>query len=283
MCGNETFVDDVVFRLTFNTRESMNSGVNDIINTIINTGKCGISYNSSISTKYIQITDIMSTGFKVGSILRGIYTRKGGATYYINITFYGMRQYEVKKYNITLTVLTSLINFINEKDISYEIVELGIVTDFRDAFDKFLVVAVRKAPNCKYNSLKKIERDKQFKGSFYVEAFNPKQRKYALKYGVLFDKQLRDYSVKNIDKVSSLTRFKLKIQPRWFITKTLSKKAIEKLLNSYKIIKFTTLKHKEVFAKSEIINVDKVNGGTCCVIDMSNVEKFIKDVCKIEI
>lgn len=155
--------------------------------------------------------------------------------YYINITFSGLKRYDEKLDEITKKVLYSVYAFLHTKNIEYTNNAADIYLDIKVPFEKILSLCIKKVPSVKYN--KPNEEQEKIDVNYIEKVTDTNYNKTALR-GYWYNKG------KRAKLKYPLTRFELKLQPKYFYRYGFSIEAMEKALDRYYVLFFQNIDEK---------------------------------------
>ena len=174
-------------------------------------------------------------------IVTGCYKKKNPKIsgyylqYYINITFSGLRRYDEKLDELTKNVLYSVYAFLHTKNIEYTNNAADIYLDIKAPFENIVSLCIKKAPSVKYN---KPNEEQEKININYVEKVSPTNYNKTALRGYWYNKGKRAKLKYN------LTRFELKLQPKYFYRYGFSLEAMEKALDRYYVLFFQNIEEK---------------------------------------
>ena len=175
-------------------------------------------------------------------IVTGCYKKKNPKIsgyylqYYINITFSGLRRYDEKLDELTKNVLYSVYAFLHTKNIEYTNNAADIYLDIKAPFENIVSLCIKKAPSVKYN---KPNEEQEKININYVEKVSPTNYNKTALRGYWYNKAKRAKLKYN------LTRFELKLQPKYFYRYGFSLEAMEKALDRYYVLFFQNIDEKQ--------------------------------------
>lgn len=175
-------------------------------------------------------------------IVTGCYKKKNPKAtgyypqYYINITFSGLRRYDEKLDEITKDVLYSVYAFLHTKEILYTNTAADIYLDIKAPLKNIVSLCVKKAPSVKYN---KPNEEQEKININYVEKVSPTNYNKTALRGYWYNKGKRAKLKYN------LTRFELKLQPKYFYKYGFSLESMEKALDKYYVLFFQNIDEKQ--------------------------------------
>ncbi len=168
-------------------------------------------------------------------IVTGCYKKKNPKAsgyylqYYLNITFSGLKRYDDKLDELTKKVLYSVYAFLHTKNIEYINIAADIYLDIKAPFENILSLCIKKAPSVKYN--KPNEEQEKINIKYIENVSKTNYNKTALR-GYWYNKG------KRAKLKCHLTRFELKLQPKYFYRHGFSLEAMEKALDRYYVLFF---------------------------------------------
>lgn len=175
-------------------------------------------------------------------IVTGCYKKKNPKAtgyylqYYINITFSGLKRYDEKLDEITKDVLYSVYAFLHTKEILYTNTAADIYLDIKAPLKNIVSLCIKKAPSVKYN---KPNEEQEKININYVEKVSPTNYNKTALRGYWYNKGKRAQLKYN------LTRFELKLQPKYFYRYGFSLEAMEKALDRYYVLFFQNIDEKQ--------------------------------------
>lgn len=199
---------------------------------------------------YIEKTEILSLNKyfvyhnkkTIFGMVTGCYKKKNPKAigyylqYYINITFSGLKRYDEKLDEITKDVLYSVYAFLHTKNIEYTNTCADIYLDIKVPLENILSLCIKKAPSVKYN---KPNEEQEKININYVEKVSPTNYNKTALRGYWYNKGKRAKLKYN------LTRFELKLQPKYFYRYGFSLEAMEKALDRYFVLFFQNIEEKQ--------------------------------------
>ncbi len=199
-----------------------------------------------IYSNNITVATINTGVFRAGSHANNDYAMK----YYINIKFAGLKKYndvlDASSHNCLLMICA----YLNTRGIVFKLTELDVCIDAECAYENILAVCTKKSPKTHYHEL--ID-DQVYATTTYIEKIVAQKRDKAVLRAYTYDKSHKE-------KLSSkITRFEVKLQPKYFNKYGFSIKAIEKALNRYHVMFFENIeeKHSKIEAYDRYKSVQK--------------------------
>ena len=168
-------------------------------------------------------------------VVTGCYRKKNPKAsgyyfqYYLNIEFSGLKRYDESLDEITKNVLYSVYAFLHTKNIEYINTAADIYVDIKCPIENILSLCVKKVPSVKYHKLDELQEktninyiekvaEKKYNKTALRGYWNNKGKRAKLKY--------------------HLTRYELKLQPKYFYRHGFSLESMEKALDRYYVLYF---------------------------------------------
>lgn len=184
-----------------------------------------------IYSNKITVATINTGVFRSGSHDNNDYAMK----YYINIKFAGLKKYNKTLDKASHNCLLMICAYLNTRGIGFKLTELDVCIDAECAYDNILAVCSKKSPKTHYHEL--ID-DQVYATTTYIEKIVAQKRDKAVLRAYTYDKSHKE-------KLSNkITRFEVKLQPKYFNKYGFSIKAIEKALNRYHVMFFENTEEK---------------------------------------
>lgn len=203
-------------------------------------------YNLKYKKRYTRFASIEQQRYYKRRILFGIVTgcyrikNPYGIgfifQYYINIKFAGLKSYNEDLDKLTKNILYSVFAFLHTREIDYTITSTDIYIDMMCPFENILGLCVKKAPSVNYYELNKEQEKINLN---YIEEIQKKNWNLATQRAYWYDKG------KKAELSYSLTRFELKLQPKYFYRYGFNIESIQMALNRYYILYFKNIKEKQ--------------------------------------
>lgn len=156
--------------------------------------------------------------------------------YYLNITFAGLKRYDDALDELTKNVLYSIYAFLHTKNIEYINTAADVYLDIKCPIDNVLSLCVKKAASVKYYKLNEVQEKTNIN---YIEKVAEKKYNKTALRGYWYNK------AKRAKLKYHLTRFELKLQPKYFYRYGFSLEAMEKALDRYLILYFDNVDEKQ--------------------------------------
>lgn len=191
----------------------------------------------SIYTFYTAGTQIVE--LKTGSFLSGHHSdKKRYLIYYISIEIAGLKRYDAKIDKLSVYSLARVAAYLNTKMIAFEINSLDVYVDMQHPFALTYTFCNKKASGVKYYH---IYEPQPYASTIYIEKYDHTHKR-VMKRAYLYDKSIKE---KNINR--SITRFELKLQPRFFSKfNNFFWSELRDELDRYHILFFNTIEEKNM-------------------------------------
>ncbi len=248
MKQHETNIDTVAFQMDFEKAEDQRRKLSLLcqwVTTIRELGKLEQDKSSKFIIKY----DVYFAGTIILTIHSGFTTKTNEVTgeivkklYYIRIRFAGLKSHKQRQDEASFKALMTICAFLNTTRSKFRMVELDIAIDTHCSFDNILAICVNKSGSTTYNQ---IGHKQYYKGSIpttYIEKYrNEQEANNAVLRAYLYNKSVKD------GLYSSITRFELKLQNRFFLQYGFSEKSIMEAINRYCVMYFESVKQKSQY------------------------------------
>ncbi len=192
--------------------------------------------NLSIYTFFTAGTKILE--LKTGSYLSGHYrNKKRYPIYYISIEIAGLKRYDATTDKLSLDSLVRVAAYLNTNMIDFNINSLDVYVDMQCPFAFTYAFCNKKASGVKYYH---VYEPQYHLSTIYIEKYN-RTHKRVMKRAYLYDKSAKEGNIN-----SSITRFELRLQPRFFSRfNHFFWSELRNELDRYHILYFPTLEEKE--------------------------------------
>jgi hypothetical protein len=167
---------------------------------------------------------------------------------YVALEFAGLKSYNHSLDQTARYSLKRVVGYLNSSSINWKITELDIFLDVMCKLKHIYAFCNTKAPNVLYHGVDSVQKYKD--ETEYIEMFeSEEQMNEATKRAYFYDKGLKYY--KNFCKklAYDITRFELKLQPKFFTYHECSIDNIKKALDKYSILAF-----EDLSIKSKLLN-----------------------------
>lgn len=283
-----TFIDTVALQLDFTNAEEQRRKLS-LLCQWVTIRELGILKQRENSTSYIIKYDVMFGGSILFTIHSGFTTRRNKFTgevieqYYIRIRFAGLKSHKQKQDDASINALMTVCAFLNTTRTKLRLVELDIAIDIDCKFDNILALCLNKASKTTYNEVGNKQFYKEVPTSYIEKYRNKQEANNAVLRSYLYDKSAKEALLG-----SSITRFELKLQNRFFIRYGFSEKSILDAMNRYYVMYFDSV-HRQVQycnvlnnfkitpREIEIFGIDKYRLSADKII----IKEFIKKVLSV--
>lgn len=244
MIKHETHIDTVALQLDFNSAENQRDKLN-LLKQWIRNKELGFLEMNTNSLLQINKYDLLSRGRKLLTIHSGstrIKNKLNGnwiTKYYIRIRFAGLKSYNKLFDEGSYYCLMTICAWLNTTRTNFRLVELDIAIDVNSNFYNVLVVCINKSPNVSYNRLGSIQYYDLIPTTYIEDYKNVRQRKESVLRAYLYDKSAKERLN------STITRFELKLQNRFFLKNEFDTKSIINAFDRYYVMYFEDEKEKE--------------------------------------
>lgn len=167
---------------------------------------------------------------------------------YVSLEFAGLQSYNHSLDQIARYSLKKIVGFLNSSSINWKITELDIFLDVMCKLKNIYAFCNTKAPNVLYHGVDSVQKYKD--ETEYIEMFeSEEQMNEATKRAYVYDKGLKYYKKFCKKLAYDITRFELKLQPKFFTYDECSIDNIKKALDKYSILAF-----EDLSIKSKLLN-----------------------------
>ena len=180
-----------------------------------------------------KIIATVSTGlFNTGSYINNEFRTK----YYVGIKFAGLMKYKENVDNASNGILLAICAYLNSRSIIFKLTELDVCIDVECAYENILAVCTKKSPKTHYHALTD---DQVYATTSYIEKIEPQKRDKAVLRAYTYNKSHKE-------KLSNkITRFEIKLQPKYFSKYGFSIDNIQKAFDRYYVMYFNDIEEKE--------------------------------------
>lgn len=241
MKQHETNIDTVALQLDFEKAEDQRRKLSLLCQwvTIRELGKLEQDKSSKFIIKY----EVFFAGTVIFTIHSGFTSKADGLTgekglYYIRIRFAGLKSHRQRQDEASFRALMTICAFLNTTRSKFRMVELDIAIDTFCNFDNILAICVNKSGKTTYNE---IGHKQYYKGipTTYIEKYrNSNEADNAVVRSYLYEKSEKE------GLYTSITRFELKLQNRFFLQYGFSEKSIMEAMNNYYVMFFDSIQKK---------------------------------------
>ncbi len=244
----QTNIDSVALQIDFEKTEEQRNKLSLLCLwvTTRGLGKLEQDKNSKFITKY----DVYFGGTIIFTIHSGFTSKENSLTgeieglNYIRIRFAGLKSHKQKQDEASFNALMTICGWLNTTRTKYRMVELDVAIDTFCSFDNILAICVNKSGKTTYNEIghKQYYRDVP---TSYVEKYGKeKEANNAVLRSYLYNKSVKEGLLG-----SSITRFELKLQNRFFLKYGFSEKSIMEAMNRYYVMYFDSIQKKNQYIR----------------------------------
>lgn len=253
---HNTYIDTIGIQVDLDSKDEQKELLNSMYVYLKKNNKLYIEHEDKVVKKgrrtivnkevYIRYKGKTMATIRTGSFRSGSYFRNDFKDmFYINITFAGLKSYNEKLDEVSISTLFSIVGYLNTRMIRLKLTELDIVIDTKCAFEYILALCVKKSSRTKYFTFS----DRQpCIGTTYIEKIEKKKLNSTYYRAYSYDKRKKEREVKKHYIKYDITRFELKIQNRYFHKYGFDLNVIEKVLDKYYVMYF----------KDKDVRVDKI-------------------------
>lgn len=241
---HETNIDTVAVQMDFEKAEEQRRKLSLLCQWVTIRGLGRLEQDKS--SKYVIKYNVYFAGTIIFTIHSG-FTRKAddltgeNRLYYIRIRFAGLKSHKQKYDDTSFNALMTVCGWLNTTITKYRMVELDVAIDTFCSFDNILAICVNKSGKTTYNE---IGHKQYYKGipTTYIEKYrNSNEADNAVVRSYVYDKSAKE------DLCSSITRFELKLQNRFFLEYGFTEKSIMETINRYYVMYFESAKQKSQY------------------------------------
>lgn len=241
---HETNIDTVALQLDFDKAEEQRRKLSLLCQWVTIRGLGRLEQDKS--SKFIIKYDVYFAGTIIFTIHSGFTSKADSLTgekglYYIRIRFAGLKSHKQKYDDTSFNALMTVCGWLNTTITKYRMVELDVAIDTFCSFDNILAICVNKSGKTTYNE---IGHKQYYKGipTTYIEKYrNSNEADNAVVRSYVYDKSAKE------DLCSSITRFELKLQNRFFLEYGFTEKSIMETINRYYVMYFESAKQKSQY------------------------------------
>lgn len=242
---NSTTVDTIGLRIDLNSVIEQRAIQSDLLNFMAQSKSVYISYKdyyyglgeSEFNREYF-INSLRTT---IATIYTGFFSTINHMSkllekrYYINIKFAGLKRYNKLVDDASYDFLLRVCAYLNTRKIAFDLTELDVCIDMQCQFKNVLSVCIQKSPKTKYYGLNEIQ---PFRTTSYLEMIEKEKLDRAVLRAYTYDKAYKEKLP------YPLTRFEVKLQPKYFNKHGFDIESIEKVLNRYCVMYFEDIETK---------------------------------------
>lgn len=245
MKQHETNIDTVAFQMDFEKAEDQRRKLTLLCQwvTIRGLGKLEQDKSSKFIIKY----EVFFAGTVIFTIHSGFTSKADGLTgekglYYIRIRFAGLKSHKQRQDEASFNALMTICAFLNTTRSKFRMVELDVAIDTFCNFDNILAICVNKSGKTTYNEIGHKQYYKCVPTTYIEKYRNSNESDNAVVRSYLYDK-----SEKNGLIGTSITRFELKLQNRFFLQYGFNTQSIINAMNKYYVMYFESAEQKSQY------------------------------------
>lgn len=252
----DSYVDSIALRIDFVDKEYREVVFRQLSNFVKEKKIVAIQYDNENSTKYRQVTNLLSSNTIIAKITRSAYTYDNHNLpspiqhYYLAISFFGMKRYDEKIDEKSMLLLKNIVAYLNTNNVSFSLTQLDIAVDIKQNTNNLLAVCINRKAKTQYHQLgtfdsfgKNIQTNS---GTFEIEKFESIQKQNnVMKRAYLYDKRKKEIIKANNDMGFELSRFEVSFQNRFFLQNEVSVNSFLQALKDYKLFYFESIVQKE--------------------------------------
>lgn len=233
-----TIVDTVKLQADFHTALEQRDILEALLSTLSTTGRLRIQQkNHPTNTNNLVFKRdyfIYSHGTTIATITTGAFNERNhtiGYTtkYYISVKLAGLCRYNEIIDAMSKYCLLKICAFFNTYAIAFKLTELDVCLDMECEFHHLLALCVKKSPKTDYYRLRDMQ---TYADTTYIEKIPYKKLEKAVLRAYLYNKSHKERLCQKI------TRFELKLQPKYFHKYGFDIVPIEKALSRYYVMYF---------------------------------------------
>lgn len=246
MVKYETNIDNIALQIDSNNQIEQRDKFS-LLQYCIRNNRLGSLEKDTNSLLQINKYNLLSSGRKIFTIHSGSTRIKDELTgllvnqYYTRIRFAGLKSYNKKQDNASSYALMTICAWLNTTGTKYRLVELDVAIDVNCGFDNILAVCVDTSPKTNYHE---AGYKQYFEGAptSYIEKYsNKEEAKNAVVRAYLYDKSKKEELLN-----TTITRFELKLQNRFFLRNDFTVESIVTALDKYYLMYFNSMEEKEL-------------------------------------
>ena len=248
MKQHETHIDTVAVQMDFEKAEEQRRKLSLLCQwvTIRELGKLEQDESSKIIIKY----EVFYAGTIIFTIHSGFTSTADDLTgeleglYYIRIRFAGLKSHIQRNDEASFNVLMTICAFLNTTRTKYRMVELDVAIDAYCSLDNILAICVKKSGKTIYNE---IGHKQYYKGipTIYIERYrNEQEANDSVVRSYVYDKSSKEGLIG-----STITRFELKLQNKFFLRYGFNTQSIVNAMNKYYVMYFESIPKKNQYIR----------------------------------
>ena len=218
----------------FSTAWEQREALEALLNSMVSSGILYVSQKSHL-TNLKRDYFIYFHSTTIASITTGAFNERVSGTssyttkYYISVKFAGLCRYNEKIDSISYYCLLKTCAFFNTYHIAFKLTELDVCLDVECEFHNLLALCVKKSPKTDYYRPSDMQ---TYADTTYIEKIPYKKLEKAVLRAYVYNKSLKERLRQKI------TRFELKLQPKYFSKYRFDMAPIEKALSRYYVMYF---------------------------------------------
>ena len=283
--NHHTTIDTVKVQADFDNAFEQREALNVLIQTLTATGIFSIQQKDYLSN-FKSDFFIYSHQTTIASITTKLFNERINGTssyaikYYISVKLAGLCRYNEKIDSISHYCLLKTCAFFNTNNIAFKLTELDVCIDAECEFHHLLALCVKKSPKTDYYNPSDMQ---AYTDTSYIEKIPYKKLEKAVLRAYMYNKSHKERLSQKI------TRFELKLQPRYFNKYSFDIAQIEKALNRYYVMYFKDSDQRshaieayekyQVFRKREItrLGLDTYR----LYPDIATIQSFLKQLLHV--
>ena len=204
-----TEIDTIVLKIDCKEPNEQREIVEDI-KVLLQQLNLFYKYNDKpISLSYLKTIDKRDLIVYHSNTILAVIKTGFAKQFYITIEFAGLKSYNTQLDEQSNNYLLRLASYLNSNNIPFKIIELDICLDIESNFKNILSVCVKRQPKVEYY---KVDKSQKYESTLYLEKIEKEKLKSTSIRSYQYDKSKKE----NIQD-RSITRFEIKIQPKYFI------------------------------------------------------------------
>jgi len=230
----DTLKLQIDFTDSSNQREVMNSITKAICTTF---PFLMVKYDTNTKRNATLTHSVYSAGKTILKLTSGAYQDSAKNTiYFITVEIAGLKQYSIHD-EIAHNCLVRIVAYFNTNTIDFFYTGIDIAVDMLCPFAYTYGFCNKKAPHVNYYQ---VYEPQHHTTTHYIEKYHRTHNR-VMKRAYLYDKSIKENSL-----IAPITRFELKLQPRFFHKNAYMLHALQSELDRYHILYFATLEEKDI-------------------------------------
>lgn len=283
-----TMIDTIKLQADFHTALEQREALEALLGTLSISGRLFIQQkNHPTNTNNLVFKRdyfIYAHGTMIATITTGAFNEQshtiGYTKYYISVKLAGLCRYNEKIDSISHYCLLKTCAFFNSNNIAFKLTELDVCIDAECEFHHLLALCVKKSPKTDYYTPSDMQ---AYTDTSYIEKIPYKKLEKSVLRAYMYNKSHKERLSQKI------TRFELKLQPKYFNKYSFDIAQIEKALNRYYVMYFKDSDQRshvieayekyQVFRKREIA---KLGLDTYRLYpDIATIQSFLKQLLHV--